>query len=195
MLDEVSRGWPSAVTGDLTFPVDAWWVGHPAGPGAVERATALHLGTVATRESETARLIGGPLRAGVPGALRLIVPAAALLLLAGVVLHVTCDLQVRAVEVARLRGLGMSRRGIRAVLLGQHAGVLLPLLAAGAAVGALATGVVAPLLVRSDTGAAPIPAAQPHWPWPAEAALLAVLLAGCLLAVAVVVTVQVRRAD
>ncbi|MFE0528825.1 permease [Micromonospora parva] len=192
-LDMLSRA--RAVTGDLTFPVDAWWVGHPAGPGAVERATALHLGTVTTRESETARLIGGPLRAGVSGALRLIVPAAALLLLAGVVLHVTCDLQVRAVEVARLRGLGMSRRGIRAVLLGQHAGVLLPLLAAGAAVGALATRAVAPLLVRSDTGAAPIPAAQPHWPWPAEAALLAVLLAGCLLAVTVVVTVQVRRAD
>lgn len=73
--------------------------------------------------------------------------------------------------------------------------VLLPLLAAGAVVGALATRVVAPLLVRSDTGAAPVPATQPHWPWPAEAALLAVLLAGCMLAVAVVVTVQVRRAD
>ncbi|MFG1868353.1 FtsX-like permease family protein [Micromonospora arborensis] len=192
-LDTLSRA--RAVTGDLTFSVDAWWVGHPAGPGAAERADALHLGTVATREAETDRLIGGPLRAGLPAALRLIVPAAALLLLAGVVLHVTCDLQVRAVEVARLRGLGMSRRGIRAVLLGQHVGVLLPLLAAGAAVGALATGVVAPLLVRSDTGAAPIPAPQPHWPWPAEAALLAVLLAGCALAVTVVVSVQVRRAD
>ncbi|MFI6781119.1 FtsX-like permease family protein [Micromonospora sp. NPDC050276] len=192
-LDALSRA--RAVKGDLTFPVDAWWVGHPAGPGAAERATALHLGTVTTREAETARLTSGPLRAGLPAALRLTVPAAALLLLAGVVLHVTCDLQVRALDVARLRGFGMSRRDIRAVLLGQHAGVLLPLLAAGTGVGALATRVVAPLLVRSDTGAAPVPAAQPHWPWPAEAALLAVLLAGCLLAVAVVVTVQVRRAD
>ncbi|MGC4746545.1 FtsX-like permease family protein [Micromonospora sp. DT201] len=191
-LDTLSRA--RAVTGDLTFPVDAWWVGHPTA-GAAERATALHAGAVATREDESARLTGGPLRAGLPAALRLLVPAAALLLLAGVVLHVTCDLQVRAVEVARLRGLGMSRRSIRAVLLGQHAGVLLPLLAAGAAVGALATRVVAPLLVRSDTGATPVPATQPHWPWPAEGALLAVLLAGCMLAVAVVVTVQVRRAD
>ncbi|WFF03670.1 FtsX-like permease family protein [Micromonospora sp. WMMD964] len=192
-VDTLSRA--RAVLGDLTYPVDAWWVGHPTDPGAADRATALHLGTVATREAETARLIGGPLQAGLPAALRLIVPAAALLLLAGVVLHVTCDLQVRAVEVARLRGLGMSRRGIRAVLLGQHAGVLLPVLTVGAAVGALATHVVAPPLVRSDTGAAPVPAAQPHWPWPAEAVLLAVLLAGCVLAVAVVVTVQVRRAD
>ncbi|GIJ23002.1 FtsX-like permease family protein [Micromonospora lutea] len=192
-LDTLSRA--RVLTGDLTFPVDAWWVGHPAGPGAAERATALHLGTVTTREAETARLTSGPLHAGLPAAIRLIVPAAALLLLTGVVLHVTYDLQVRAVEVARLRGLGMSRRGIRAVLFGQHAGVLLPLLAAGAAVGALATRVVAPLLVRSDTGAAPVPAVQPHWPWPAEVALLAGLVAGCMVAVAVVVIVQVRRAD
>ncbi|MEU1589104.1 permease [Micromonospora sp. NPDC005710] len=192
-LDMLSRA--RVVAGDLTFPVDAWWVGHPSGPAATDRAAALNLGTVTTREAETARLTSGPLSAVLPAALRLIVPAAALLLLAGVVLHVTCDLQIRAVEVARLRGLGMSRRDIRRVLLGQHAGVLLPLLAAGAAVGALATLVVAPLLVRSDTGAAPVPAAQPHWPLPTEAALLAVLLAGCVLAVAVVVTVEVRRAD
>ncbi|MFF0717244.1 FtsX-like permease family protein [Micromonospora sp. NPDC003816] len=192
-LDMLSRA--RAVTGDLTFPVDAWWVGHPTGPDVAERATALHLGTVTTLEAETARLTGGPLHAALPAVQRLLVAASALLLLAGVVLHVTCDLQARAVEVARLRGLGMTRRGIRAVLLGQHTVILLPLLAAGAAVGALATGLVAPLLVRSDTGAAPIPAVQPHWPWPAEAALLAVLLAACLLAVAAVVTVQVRRAD
>jgi hypothetical protein len=191
-IDTLSRA--LAVTGDLTFPVDAWWVGHPT-QAAADRADALHLGTVTTRTAETTRLTAGPLRAGLPAALRLLVPAAALLLLAGVVLHVTCDLQLRALEVARLRGLGMSRRAIRAVLLGQHAGVLLPLLAAGAGVGALATRLVAPLLVRSDTGGAPVPAAQPHWPWAAEATLLALLLAGCMLAVTAVVTVQVRRAD
>jgi predicted lysophospholipase L1 biosynthesis ABC-type transport system permease subunit len=135
------------------------------------------------------------LQVGLPGALRLLVPAAALLLIAGVVLHVTCDLQARAVEVARLRGMGMTRREIRRVLFGQHVGVLLPLLAAGAVVGALATRVVAPLLVRSDTGAAPVPTVLPRWPWAAEATLLAVLLAGCLLMVIVVVTVRARRAD
>ena len=156
----------------------------PRRPDAAARATALHLGTVTTRAGETARLTGGPLRAGLPAALRLLVPAAALLLLAGVVLHVTCDLQVRGRRGgAAARPGHVPARQIRAVLLGQHAGVLLPLLAAGAVVGALATRVVAPLLVRSDTGAAPVPAALPHWPWAAEAALLAVLLAGCMLAV------------
>ncbi|WP_327003577.1 hypothetical protein OHA72_52360 [Dactylosporangium sp. NBC_01737] len=191
-LDTLSR--VMAVAGDLTFPVDAWWVGHPAGDAA-DRAAALRLGTITTRADETTRLSAGPLRAGLPAVLRLLVPAAALLLLAGVILHVTCDLQVRALEVARLRGIGMARRDIRAVMLGQHAGVLLPLLVAGAAVGALATRLVAPLLVRSDTGAAPVPSAAPLWPWVAETALLLTLLAGCTLAVAAVVSVQVRRAD
>ncbi|MEU7832784.1 FtsX-like permease family protein [Nonomuraea sp. NPDC049129] len=183
------------VSGNLDFPVDAWWVGNPTRADAAVRVAALRLGAVTTRASETARLTGGPLRAGLPAALRLLVPATVLLLLAGVVLHVTFDLRTRALEVARLRGLGMTRREVRAVLLGQHVGVLLPLLAAGAAVGALATRVVAPLLVRSETGAVPVPAALPVWPWVTEVGLLALLLAGCTLAVTAVVVVQARRVD
>jgi hypothetical protein len=89
----------------------------------------------------------------------------------------------------------MYRREIRAVLLGQHAGVLLPLLVAGAAVGAFATYLVAPLMVRSETGAAPLPDAVPSWPWGAEAVLLGVLVAGSTLAATIVVAVQARRAD
>jgi hypothetical protein len=192
-LDTLSRA--LAVNGTLESPVDAWWVGQPTRADAVARVTALHVGTVSTRADETARLTSGPVRAALPAALRLVVPAAVGLLLLGVVLHVTCDLQIRALEVARLRGMGMSRGQIRAVLLGQHAAVVIPLVAAGAAVGAFTTRVVAPLLVRSDTGAAPNPAALPEWPWAAEGVLLAVLLAGCALAVTIVVTVQARRAD
>ncbi|MEV5896379.1 FtsX-like permease family protein [Nonomuraea fuscirosea] len=188
-FDALSRA--LAVSGDFDVPVDAWWVGRPVRADVAE----LRLGGVTTRASETARLTGGPLRAGLPAVLRLLVPAAVLLMLAGIVLHVTFDLRARAVEVARLRGLGMTRREIRTVLLGQHVGILLPLLAAGAVVGALATRVVAPLLVRSDTGAAPVPEVLPVWPWAAEAVLLSGLLAGCALAVSAVVVVQARRAD
>jgi FtsX-like permease family len=108
---------------------------------------------------------------------------------------VSYDVQLRALEVARLRGLGMSRRGIWAALLGEHAAVLLPLLVAGAVVGAVATWVVAPLLIRSDTGAAPVPPAVADWPWGAESVLFGLLVAGSGLAVAAVVTVQARRAD
>ncbi|MFF5290260.1 FtsX-like permease family protein [Paractinoplanes globisporus] len=191
-VDALSRA--LIVRGDLESPVTAWWIGNPRA-GAEARVGALHLGTVTTRGGETERLTGSPLRASLPAVLRVLVAATILLLLGGVVLHVTCDVQLRALEVARLRGLGMSRRDIRRALLGEHAAVLLPLLAAGAVVGALATWVVAPLMIRSDTGAAPVPAALAHWPWAAETLLIAALVAGAGLAVAAVVTVQARRAD
>lgn len=189
-LDVLSRA--LVLRGDLEFPVDAWWVKRPEHPDA---AAGLHLGPVTTRDGEIERLSSGPVPAGLPAVLRLLVPAAALLLLAGIVLHVTSDLRSRALEVARLRGLGMTRREVRRTLLGQHAVVLLPMVVAGAAVGAAGTRLVAPLLVRSDTGAAPVPAVVPVWPWAAEAALLALLLAACTLAVTIVVLVQSRRAD
>ncbi|MFY1689755.1 FtsX-like permease family protein [Plantactinospora sp. WMMB782] len=182
------------VAGNPEYPVDGWWVGQPARADAAERAAALHVGTVRSRAAETDRLSAGPLRAGLPAALRLLVPAAALLLLAGVVLHVLVDLRARAGQVARLRALGLTRREVRAVLFGQYAGLLLPLLIAGTVVGALATVAVAPPLIRSDAGAAPVPPVAPQWPWAAEAALFALLLTGCLLAVALVVTVRTRRA-
>ncbi|SDT02540.1 ABC transporter permease [Actinoplanes derwentensis] len=189
-IDTVSRA--LLLRGDPQYPIDAWWITDPADAPA---AAGLHLGDSVTRTGEAARLSNGPTAAALPAMLRLLTPAALLLVLAGLILHVTCDLQARAVEVARLRGLGMSRRDIRVTLLGQHGLVLVPLLTAGTLVGALATWTIGPLLVRSESGAAPFPAVVPVWPWAAEASLLAVLFAASLLAVTVVVVIQSRRAD
>ena len=130
---------------------------------------------------------------GLPTALTVLVPAAVLLALAGTVLDVTASVDRRA--VARLRGLGLSRRGVLGGLLTQHGGLLVLLLGAGALVGALASWGIAPRLVRSETGAAPVPAALTDWPWPAEGALLAVLLGACAGATALVLALRVRRAD
>ncbi|SNY69474.1 FtsX-like permease family protein [Paractinoplanes atraurantiacus] len=178
--------------GDLDTPVNAWWVGGSQKTGALE---ALGLGPVTSRAGEAARLTGSPVRAAQPAAMRLLVAAAVVLLLGGVLLHVASDLRDRALEVARLRGLGVSRREIRAALFGEHAGVILPLLVAGAAVGALATWGVAPLMIRSDTGAQPVPAVGAHWPWAGEAVLLGVLILAAGIIVTVTVSVQARRAD
>jgi len=183
------------VRGAVDSLVTDWWIGGPARADADARLEGLHLGVVTSREAEAARLTGSPLRASFPAVLRVLVVAAVILLLGGVLLHITYDVRLRAVEVARLRGLGVSRRGIRTALLGEHAVVVLPLLAAGAGVGALATWIVAPLLIRSDTGAAAVPAAVAHWPWGAEAVLLGVLVGACGLVAAVAVLVQSRRAD
>jgi hypothetical protein len=181
--------------GDLDPPVDAVWVGDPDHAGAAARAEALGLGSVVTRAGITQELTSGPLRVGLPAALLVLVPAVILLVLAGIVLHVTSDVDARAMEIARLRGLGLSRRDILTGLLVQHGGVLALLLGWGAAVGLLTSFAVAPLLVRSDVGAAPVPVALASWPWSSETALLAVLLLGSIAAMALVVRIQLRRAD
>ncbi|MEV6349764.1 FtsX-like permease family protein [Actinoplanes sp. NPDC051851] len=190
-VDMLSRA--LAVRGDFATPVDGWWIGEPTRPDAAGRLAALHLGTVTTRAAETSRLAAGPLRAGLPAALHLLIPAAVLLLLAGVVLHVTYDLRTRRTETSRLRGMGLTRREIRTTLLAQHAVALLPLLAMGAAVGALATRLLTPLLVRSDTGAVPVPGVVPLWPWPTESTLLAFLLVAVAGLLATVVLLQTAR--
>jgi hypothetical protein len=176
--------------GDPQSPVDAWWAAVPAS----KDIAALHLGEVTTRTGESARLTAGPLNAGLPAVLRLLVPAAVLLLFAGMLLHVTHDLRNRAVEVARLRGIGLTGRQIRTVLLGQHAFVLIPLLLAGTLVGALTTWISTPLMVHAETGAPPIPEVAPVWPWAAEGLLIVVLMAGCSAAAGIVASLQARRA-
>ncbi|MDY7083799.1 MAG: ABC transporter permease [Actinomycetota bacterium] len=183
-----------AVRGNVNSPVTAWWAAGPA-TGAAARVGELRLGTATTRAGEAERLTGSPLRSPYPAMLRVLVAAAAVLLLGGVLLHVVCDLQARAVEVARLRGLGVSRRGIRAALIGEHAAIVAPLLVAGSVIGALATYLVAPLLIRSETGAAAVPPATAAWPWVAEGLLLFGLAAACAVTVSAVVFVQARRAD
>ncbi|GAA3265240.1 permease [Dactylosporangium vinaceum] len=192
-VDAVSRA--LAVQGDLTAPVDAWWVGHPDRADAAGRAAALHLGAVTTRAAENTRRTAGPVVAGLPAVLWGLVPAVAVLLFAGIVLHVPCDLQARARDSARLQGLGMTLAAVRAVLLGRHALLLVPLGLAGAAAGAVATALLTPLLVRSDTGGAPDPGVVVQWPWPAEILAFAVLVSGCLAAAGIVVAVRTRRVD
>jgi predicted lysophospholipase L1 biosynthesis ABC-type transport system permease subunit len=97
--------------------------------------------------------------------------------------------------VARLRALGLTRSEARRLLLTEHALLLVPLVLAGAQVGAAATWALGPLLVRSDLGAAPVPGAVVVWPWLAELLLAGGLLALAAGAAAVAATLQVRRAD
>ena len=191
-LDALSRAF--VLHGDLDPPVTEWWIGNPRAD-ATAGLSDLHLGKITSRTAEVDRLIGSPLRAPLPAVLQALVVAAAVLLLGGVVLHTAYDVSLRALEVARLRGLGMSRRDIRATLLAEHGAVLLPLLVAGAVVGGVGSRIVAPLLIRSDVGAAPVPAAAARWPWAAESALLCLLIVGSALAITAVVTIQTRRAD
>ncbi|GAA4346499.1 ABC transporter permease [Angustibacter luteus] len=180
--------------GQLEPVADAWWVGDPK-PGAASAVRALGLGEVTTRDERADQLARGPLRVSVSAALVTLVVAAVLLLLAGTALLLTADLETRAVELARLRALGLTRRQVRGLLVGQHGAVLTLLVVLGALVGAVASYALGPSLVRSDLGGAPLQPVLPQWPWPAEAALVAGLVLGCVSVAAGVALVQVRRSD
>jgi predicted lysophospholipase L1 biosynthesis ABC-type transport system permease subunit len=181
-------------SGDLSPVADAWWVGDPWG-GAGDRVAALGLGAVSTRSGTAEELTAGPLRVLYPVTLVALVPVALLLVLAGTALAVTGDVRARALELARLRALGLRRRDVRRGLLAQHGALLVVLVTLGASVGWACTRLLAPLLIRSDTGGEPVPGVRTLWPWASEGPLLAAYALGCVGVAAVVVLRRARRAD
>jgi hypothetical protein len=180
--------------GRLDPVVDGWWVARPRAE-TVRALRGLDLGDVTTREEVGDELARGPMRVTVPATLLVLVVTAALLLLAGAVLVVSGDRRRRADEVARLRALGLTRREVRRLLRAEHGALLLPLVLVGAVAGVTAGVVIGPGLVRSDLGVAPVPVVVVVWPWAAELALVGGLLLTCLLVVAVVTAMRVRRSD
>jgi hypothetical protein len=160
-VDAVSR---SLIAGGQLEPfVDAWWVGEPT--AQAERALdELGVGEVVTRARVTDDLARGPFAIIVPTVLTTLVVAAVVLLLAGVALVTGADQRRRSVELARLRALGLPRRDAQRLLLAEHAAFLAPLMCLGICVGVAATWALAPSMVRSDLGAAPVPAAVADWP-------------------------------
>lgn len=179
-------------SGRLDPVVDSWWVSRPT-PGTVEALTRLGVGEVTTRAEVAEQLAQGPLRVTVPTALLALVALATALLLAGIALVLGAERQRRAAEVVRLRALGLSRREARRLLLVEHLAFFVPTMVVGVLVGVLATIALAPHLVRSDLGAAPVPVAVVAWPWAAEGLLVGGLLLGTLVLTAVLSALQVRE--
>lgn len=180
--------------GSLDPLTDRWWVATADPAGAAGRLAAAGLGDVQARDDVAAELRAGPLRVGVVVALVVLVVAAVVLALAGTGLDTAAALEARAVEVARLQGLGVSRRATLASLLAEHAAVTTVVVAAGAGVGAAAARLVGPLLAVSEIGQAPVPPALPVWPWPVQGAVLALLLVGSAAVAAPAAAALVRRA-
>ena len=190
--DAVSR---SLIAGGQLEPfVDAWWVGSPTAQ-AEQALDELGPGAVVTRARVTDDLARGPFEVTVPTVLVTLVVAAVVLLVAGVALVTGADQRRRSAELTRLRALGLTRRSARRVLLAEHVLFLAPLVLLGLAVGWGASWALGPLMVRSDLGAAPVPAAVLDWPW----ATAAVVLGGAVLGSAVVTWLvavrQVRASD
>lgn len=185
----------AVATGVPAGLVDAWWLVGAADPAtAVEAVTAAGLGEAVTRDALAAELTADPQRIGVQLALWLLVGAAGVLAVAGTAVQTVATLDARAVDVARLQGMGVPRRSLVGALVVEHGVVSLLVVVAGGAVGALVASTVGPLLVVSPAGLAPVPAPVPVWSWPVQTGLLAALLVACVAVVVPVTAGLVRRA-
>lgn len=175
--------------------VDVWWLTDVADPpAAAARVAAAGLGDPVTQVGLAERLRDDPLRVGVQRALWLLVAAAVALAAAGTALQTTAALDARAVDVARLQGMGVPRRSVVAALLVEHAAVSVLVVVAGAGVGAVTAVGVGPLLVVSPSGRTPVPAPVAVWSWPAQTLPLAALVVVCAAVVVPVASRLVRRA-
>jgi len=187
-LDALSRA--ALAQGETVGLTDRWDLPAGADLAALQGSGA----RVTVRAEVAAELRDGPLRAGVPGALALLVAAALLLAVAGSALHAAEQADARAPEVARLLAVGASERAVRATQLVQHGGVDLLAVVVGAAAGAGAASALAPALTVSPAGGRPVPEPLVVWPWAAEAGVLGLLLVGSTLVAVPVVRAVVRRA-
>src|SRR5690606_7543353 len=118
--DRLSRA--LLVRGEMDPLVDRWWSGDVASPAAAARQVdQLERGTAMTRTGVAAELRSGPMRVGVPTGMAVLAAAAAVLALVGIALHTAAVSRQRALETARLQGLGVPRRALATSLLVQHA--------------------------------------------------------------------------
>ncbi|MBD8058212.1 permease [Cellulomonas sp. JH27-2] len=194
LADEDALSRAALSRGSLDGLTDAWWVGGVIPARAAATLEAQGVGPVTTLAAAAHEAVDGPLRAAQRAAIGLLVVAALVLATAGTALHATTALDAREVDVARLRGLGASRRSVRTSVLVEQAVLTgLPVLA-GAVVGALACWAVGPLLAVSAHGLPPVPGAVVRWPWAAQLATVVGLLLACSLVIVPLAARAVRRA-
>ncbi|OJV60869.1 MAG: hypothetical protein BGO38_09010 [Cellulomonas sp. 73-145] len=181
---------------DLEPLTDRWWVDGVPDPAAAAAAVrAAGLGQPTARDGLIAQLRDGPLRIAFVAAMWTLVAAACVLALSGTAAHVASMIGARNLEVARLLGLGMSRRAVRATFLAQHAAVCVVAVGAGALLGTGVSRALGPLLVVSSTGGRPVPEALVVWPWTSLAVLVGLLVVGSTVVAVPVARAAVRRAS
>lgn len=188
----------SALQSAWTDPLlDEWWLQVPDEHAAAlaDQVVSDELGVPTSRVEVRTTAIEGPLRVGVQAALWIVTFAALALAVAGFAMSATVAVRTRRLELARLQALGASRPSLVRSVLVEHVILGTLGLAAGLALGALLAWVVAPLVTVSATGGRPVPQVVVHWPWPAEVALLTLLVLLVGTAVALTTNLLLRRAS
>lgn len=184
MLADIGTVWRSLASRGVSARVtDAWWVSLECG-GTTDSLAAFGPVTTVTQARDDAT--HGPLRTAAWLSLWIAAGAAVLLSVAGAAVRAQSHARSRAVVVARLRGVGMSRRAASAMELSQHALVVSVAALLGTVAGGVAAWLLAPVMMVAPGGASPNPAAHVVfggvWPW---WVVLVVVAAGAAAAVCV----------
>lgn len=134
----VSRDQLEAAEADLDLPTTSAWLAAPDGAAGAIRAavTASAPGVqLASRAERSAALRGTPVAAAVRAGVGVAAMAAAAYAALGVTLALALAGAARAVEVAHLRTLGLSRRETLSLVIVEHGPTVVVAFAAGAALG------------------------------------------------------------
>lgn len=194
VVDQVALERALAQAGVSGAMVDEWWVDVPAGRG--QAYLDAHPATHGVSPARSGEVLGlqmqqSPLRVATEAALWIAILAAALLAAVGFAVHAAATLRSRRVEFAELRAIGLSRRGLVAVVGSESLLLCLLGVVFGICVGVLLSWLVGPLVAVSPDGTPPVPSVVVTFPWPGIA-LLAVLMAA-VLACVVLLVARVQR--
>ncbi|SEG79980.1 FtsX-like permease family protein [Actinacidiphila yanglinensis] len=175
-------------------PVE-WWLG--ARPGDIERTAAAlrartDVDTVLVADETATDLRSDPLGAGPQSALPAAVVAAVVLASLGFAVSAAGAVRERTAEFAILRALGASRRKLARVIAAEQGLLVLVSLVVGAALGALLTRLVTPLIVLTPQATAPIPTLLVRLP---AGRLLELLGEVVVVPALVVLATAMRRGD
>jgi hypothetical protein len=168
--------------------VDEWWVDVPLGAGEdYEKAHATKGGPAAYSSDELGRqLQEAPLRVGTQAALWVSIVAGALLAAIGFAMHVAATLRSRRVELAQLRAVGLTRRGVLGLVALESLLLCALGVVFGVAIGVLLAYLVGPLVTVSRSGLAPVPSVIVQVPI-LNIALLAIEMVAVLCLIVLVV--------
>ena len=193
VVDHVGLARALAQAGVAGPMVDEWWLDVPSGEG--ESYARTHASTDDTVSLYSTEVLGrqlqeAPLRVATQAALWVSIVAGALLAAVGFAMHSAASLRARRIELAQLRAIGLTRRGLLA-LVGAESLLLCVLgVVFGVSIGVLLAFLVGPLVAVSPNGTPPVPSVIIDIPATSIALLSLEMVAVLALVVLVVARVQ-----
>jgi hypothetical protein len=193
VVDQQSLARALAQAGVPGAMVDEWWLDVPTGEGQAYVAShPTEPDDVPVYSSDVlgTQLQQAPLRVATQAALWVSIAAGGLLAAVGFAMHSAAALRARRIELAQLRAIGLTRRGLVALVAVESLLLCVLGIVFGVSIGILLASLVGPLVAVSPDGSAPVPSIVIEIP----VASIALLALG-MVAVVGLVVLGVARAQ